>query len=464
MIPKLYESDVDDVTASVREGIGRLPDALSCNVIEERNGQYELSLVYPVDSFMFKEIQTGRIIRVKPNDTSDEQNFRIYKITSTINGRITVNAHHISYDLSGIPVAPFTATGASNAMNGLLTNALESVTGWSVYTDLTNTTTQFAPVVPKSFRANLGGSEGSILDVFGGEFEWDNHTVKLWSSRGADNGVRIEYGKNLTDLNKEDSGESTYTGVLAYWTDDETSVYSDVQYVTNHANYGYERIYILDASSDYENTPTKAELNQRAASYRDSHNVGVPRVSIKASFVPLWQSEEYKDLAPLEHVSLCDTVTVYYPLFDVDVQTKVISYDYDVLKERYRSISLGDARSTLADTILQQTSMAGGSGGGSDLRIIRARISDVAPVSGTATATFTGLPSGQNYHIVEALSKPHGSAVWHNNCGINEQSSSVVLTATATANTDFMLLYTYGGSVEDATATQDSTTGVLTIT
>lgn len=441
MIPKLYESDVTDTTSAVREGIGRLPDALSCNVVEERNGQYELTMVYPVDSFMFKDIQTGRIIRVKPNDTSDEQNFRIYKITSTINGRITVNAHHISYDLSGVPVGSVYATGIQNALDGLIADSKTDVSQWTMWTDLTNTTSVFNSFTPKSFRANLGGSEGSILDIFGGEFEWDNHTVKLWSSRGANNGVRIEYGKNLTDLNREDNTESWYTGVVAYWEESEAVVMSDVQYITNHASYGYERIYILDASSDYENTPTKAELNQRAASYRDSHNVGVPRVSIKASFVPLWQSEEYKDLAPLEHVSLCDTVTVYYPLFDVDVQTKVISYDYDVLKERYRSISLGDARSTLADTIRQQTETIVNSNS-SNLRIIRARISDVAPVSGTATATFAGLPSGQNYHIVEALSKPHGSSVWHNNCGINEQPSSVILTVTATANTDFMLLYT----------------------
>lgn len=439
MIPKLFEDDTS-VPIQIREGIGRLPDALSCNVVEERNGQYELTMVYPAVGPMYKELQTGRIIVVKANDSSESlQAFRIYKVTSVLNGRVTVNAHHISYDLNGFPVSPFMATGAQNALEGLLSNSMVSASDWSVWTDLTNTTTVFNVFDIKSVRANLGGSDGSVLDTFGGEFEWDNRQIKLWQSRGSDNGVLIAYGKNLTDLNREDTIEATYTGVVAYWSDGEQTVYSDVQYTSNHASFPREKIFILDASQDYDSAPTSTELNTTASQYRDSHQVGAPRVNIKASFVPLWQSEEYKDLAPLEHVSLCDTVKVFYPQYDVEVSTKVIATDYDVLKERYRSVTLGDARSTLADTIKQQTEQMISASGG--LRIVKARISDVAPVNGTATATFSGLPGNYGFSIVEALSKKHGESVWKNDCGITELTSSVVLTVSATSNMDFMLYY-----------------------
>lgn len=356
MIPILYSASE---TSFASEGLGRFAEAISCSVKEVRNGGYELTMVYPANGLLFDLMDTGMFIFAKPNDTSKPQAFRIYKITTPLNGKVTVYAQHISYDLTGIPVIPFSATGINATLLGIKNNSAIA-NDFTFTTNIVNTTTEFKLKAPTSARACLGGTDGSVLDLFSGsdsgEFEWDMKTVKFWSHRGSDNGVMIAYGKNMTDLNKEKTDESLYTGVMAYWINSESGavVRGAIQYVTNHENYPVEKIFILDASSDFESQPTVAQLNARAQSYRDANNVGVPKVNVKVSFVPLWQSEEYKNLAPLERVSLCDTVTVRYEKYGVDATSKVIETDYDVLKERYNSITLGDAKSRLGETIQQK--------------------------------------------------------------------------------------------------------------
>lgn len=358
MIPILYSVSETSFTS---EGLGRFAEAISCNVVEQRNGSYELTMVYPADGNLYSLIDTSMFIFAKPNDTSNPQAFRIYKITTPLNGKVTIYAQHISYDLSGIPVIPFKSTGIIATLNGIKNNSAIA-NGFTFTTDVTNTTTAYEVTVPASARACLGGIEGSVLDMFSGpdfgEFEWDMKTVKFLGHRGTNNGVTIAYGKNMIDLNKEKSEETLYTGVMAYWTDSEngTVVRSAIQYVNNHASYPVEKIFIMDATSDFETQPTVEQLNRRAITYRDANDVGVPRVNVKVSFVPLWQSEEYKNLAPLERVSLCDTVTVYYAKYGVNATAKVIETDYDVLKERYNSITLGDAKSRLGETIQQKIS------------------------------------------------------------------------------------------------------------
>ena len=361
MIPILYEQGE---TKFISQGIGSLADAISCTVTEERNGEYELEMTYPASGKLFSELTNGRLILAKPNDTSQTQPFRIYRISTPMSGKVTINAEHISYLLNGIPVAPFTATGMSAALNGLKNNSLVN-NPFTCWTDIANGSTKFTVTVPKSFRACLGGTEGSILDTFSGsnppEFEFDRFAVKVHAQRGADRGVTIEYGKNLTDAKQENSIENTYTGVLAYWsnTDQSTVAKSDIQYASNHSNFANEKIFILDTSQDFPGEPTKTQLNTAAANYVKNINVGTPKINLMVSFVNLWQSEEYKNTALLERVQLCDTVRVKFSFLGIDASAKVIKTVYNVLKERYDSIGLGESNSSFSDTIRQASGITG---------------------------------------------------------------------------------------------------------
>lgn len=361
MIPILYEQGE---TKFISQGIGSLADAISCTVTEERNGEYELEMTYPASGKLFSELTNGRLILAKPNDTSQTQPFRIYRISTPMSGKVTINAEHISYLLNGIPVAPFTATGMSAALNGLKNNSLVN-NPFTCWTDSANGSTKFTVTVPKSFRACLGGTDGSILDTFSGsnppEFEFDRFAVKVHAQRGADRGVTIEYGKNLIDAKQENSIENTYTGVLAYWSnaDQSTVAKSDIQYASNHSNFANEKIFILDTSQDFPGEPTKTQLNTAAANYVKNNNVGTPKINLTVSFVDLWQSEEYKNTALLELVQLCDTVRVKFSILGIDASAKVIKTVYNVLKERYDSIGLGESKSSFSDTIRQASGITG---------------------------------------------------------------------------------------------------------
>lgn len=345
MIPILYEKNE---TEFVNNGIGRLTDAFLCDSEEELNGLYEIRLSYPIEGKYASYLVEQRIIYIKPNEVSNPQPYRIYQVTKQL-ARITVNARHLSYDLIGYPVAPFTATGVVPALNGLVTHAMIPCP-FTVWTDITNTTSRYTQTSPASFRQRLGGVRGSILDTFLGEYEWDCYTVKLHAHRGSDHGVTIRYGKNLTDFNNERSNETFYTGCLAYWESDEDSISGQIQYIANHETYPTEKILVLDASSDFDEKPSEEQLTNRASRYISDNNIGLPfKDNLKINFIQLWQTEEYKSVAPLERVSLGDTVHVLYK--DFDVPMKVISYTYDCLAERYTSMELGTKKASFASAI-----------------------------------------------------------------------------------------------------------------
>ena len=352
MIPILYPSNEINYT---NNGLGRLTDAISCDVTEERNGQFELEMVYPSDGIHFNEIQKFTQIYAKPADGKGPQPFRVYYISKPINGQSTIKAEHISYILSEIPVKPFTAGSVAAALSGLSQNAV--ITCPFIFWTDKSTVAPFEVKVPASIRSRLGGTEESILDVYGGEYEFDHYTVKLHNERGQDKGVTLRYGKNITDIKQEENITSTYTGILPYWRGDdgygnEDCVTLDTPiYAQNAGNFPYQRIEVVDLTTEFDGKPNQSELRIEGQTYLNKNTYGVPDVNISVSFVALWQTEEYKNIANLERVNLCDTVTVEFPKLNISASAKVVKTVYDVLSERYKSIELGDVKSNLAGSI-----------------------------------------------------------------------------------------------------------------
>lgn len=349
MIPILFAPSATSFTTN---GIGRLSEMISCEVTEERNGVYELTATIGTNAKHYADIVHSAIIGVIPHDGGNVQAFRIYKISKPIGGIITINAQHISYELSHIPTRPFTAANVSAALAGLKTNSMQA-NPFTFWTDK-STIANYKQSKPESIRARLGGQQGSILDVYGGEYEFDNYTVKLWNNRGSDRAVTLRYGKNITDIKQEENIQNTITGIVPYWCggDDEVVYYNGIVEASTAANFPYRRSVPYDFSGDFQSAPTAAQLRQRAERYIIRNSIGIPAVSIKVSFVALWQTEEYKDIAPLQRVNLCDWVTIQFERLGISAKAKVIKTVYDVLTERYKSIELGEARSDFASYVV----------------------------------------------------------------------------------------------------------------
>ena len=349
MIPILFDSDEENFTSN---GIGRLSDAISCVVLEERNGRYELEMEYPSEGILYQEILTGRYIYCSVG-REKRQPFEIYASSKPINGKVTFYARHISYRLSMIPVRPFTSPGLPAVWNGIVANAMDDLP-FSFVSYFYDFSKSFKQELPGSVRSFLGGGEGSILDLYGGEFEWDMWTVRLWNNRGSDKGVIIRYGKNMTDLKQEESIEDMYTGVVPYYNAKDTVVYGDVQLSELAENYPYDRVIVVDVSDKFDDIPTKAEVEAAGVAYITEHNFGIPSVNLKVSFINLADTEEYKNVAALETVSLCDTVTVYFERLGVSAKSKVITTKWDSLKERYNSIELGEPKASMSTRVAQK--------------------------------------------------------------------------------------------------------------
>lgn len=341
MIPCLYDSREMKFD---HNGIGKLADAQFCTVTEKRNGSYELKLICPADGIHAEMLEEGNIILAKPSDTMQSQPFRIYKITTPIDGKLEVLARHISYQLNFITVSPFTTGGCAGAMNGLKKHA-SSDCPFSVWTDM-ESKAAFAVSVPASFRNCLGGMEGSMLDTFGGEFEWDRYTVKLHKARGTDHNVHIIYGKNLTDFKMEKSIENTITGVHPYWVDNETQAVMELPekvVMVSRKSVPYQKITVLDCTSAFQEKPSEAALREYAQDYIDMTSLTEPEVDIKIDFIQLWNTPGYEDVVQAEQVSLCDTVHVYISKLGIEASSKVTETEYDSLLERYNSITLSNS-------------------------------------------------------------------------------------------------------------------------
>lgn len=348
MIPILLKQDA-------KTKIGWLAEAISCRCTEERNGIYELELQYPMLGTYAADLVIDRYIKAKPNSTGDNQLFHIRKVSKPINGMFTVSCDHVSYALSGYPVSTVSASGnAQVAINAVLTaakNQLGKDTGFSAApTDIAlSSSISLANV---SARAALGGVQDSILQIYGGEYEFDNYTIKLHKSRGQDRGVRISYGRNMTDLKCEIDMDSAYTGIYGYVKNDDVDLKSYVS-VTNSSGINAKTL-IRDFSSDFSGDEiTQAKLDSAVSAYVAKNDINSPSVSMTVSFVDLSQSPEYASFSALEAVNLCDTVKIYHKDLDIDIKAKVIKTTYDVLRERYTSIELGSPRANFADVIRQ---------------------------------------------------------------------------------------------------------------
>ena len=395
MMPILYKSTE---TAFADNGIGILSDAVSCVVTEERNGEFEMEMQYPMGGMHFDEIAQRSIIMAKPNPVDEPQPFRVYRISSPLGGIVTVYAEHISYDLAGVPVVPFAATSAASSMAALASNAAVPCP-FTFWTDSAASGTMTV-TAPSSVRSLLGGVQGSILDVYGGEYCFDRWTVRLYNQRGQNRGVSIRYGKNLTDLDQEQNCASVYTGVYPYWLGaDGTLVQLPEKIVKAPGTYDFTRIMALDLSTEWQTAPSVADIRSKASSYMVTNAIGTPRVSLGVSFVQLEQTEEYKDLALLERVGLCDTVNVEFPALGVSATAKVIRTVYNCLLERYNSVDLGDARGSIAKTIASQAQQ---------ISAIPAQTKSVVQTAvDEATALITGESGGYVVLRTDAAGKPY---------------------------------------------------------
>ena len=339
MIPILYQT-VTEGTVPTNYGIGALTDCISCKVTEKRNGAYELTLNYAAEGIHASEIQPNRFIKVKPNYTDNPQLFRIYKVGKAMNGKFEVNAQHISYDLSGKIISSGTAGSCAAACT-----LLEAQAGsFTISTDKT-VSGSFSVSKPSSVRSWFGGKQGSLLDVYGGEWYYDNYSVSLKNARGLDRGVTIRYGKNLTQLSQILDMSNLVTGIVPYYLDANGNKTVGTK-VSTGLILDVTRDVAIDFSQDVDpesSTAITTQLANLAAKYIANNQLTTLSNSITLDFVQLQ--------GLTERVDLCDTVHIYFEALGITATAKCVAVEWDALQERYTKCTFGDARTDITDTV-----------------------------------------------------------------------------------------------------------------
>lgn len=478
MIPILYDPLETQFDSN---GIGLLTDAISCIVEEERNGSFELTLQYPQEGHLADYIVEDAIIKAKPNDKDEDQLFRIYKSGKPIGGVNTYYAEHISYELNMNPVCRPRIYGknAQEAIAQLLEEAVieNNYTAWSDIT--TRNSTQIDDVL--SVRNILGGTEGSILDVWGGEYQFDNFIVKLHKSRGSDTGATIRYGKNLISAEQERNIGDVITAIFPYCyytpekeegaTEEPDPVFVSLpEKFINTPNAGkYARLKCapMDFSDEFEDGVIVSEemLRKVAKAYTES-GIDEPKISIKATFQNLKKTKDYENIQALETIGICDTVTVMIEKLGIEVKAKIVKYSYDSIKERFDSVEIGEPKTNLtkAITAAQKEQKEQIVKSATRAEIIQKRIEQTIK---DVTAAITGNSGGhvllypaenpQEIYIMDTDSTATAKNVWRwNLAGLGHSSNGIggpfetAITAAGQIVADFVAVGKLNGALIEA--------------
>lgn len=352
MIPILYKPNERNFADN---GYGPLSDATSCAVTEEANGAFQLKMSIPASTPRLAELAVGNLILAQPNPYASAQPFRISHISKGLQGAIDVSAQHVAYDLAAIPVAPFsgTAMSASTAMlhmkNGQVitrsNDRFDFQTDLSVTRDIT---------VEKYTQAwdLLGTGENTLVGTYGGQLEFDGWTVWLRAARGSDRGFVIAYGQNMTELTCDTDFSEVYTAVYG-WGKWGNTTRTDVEPTdAGHSplpppfGAGYTRYQLVDLTSEFSSAPTTSDF-AAAVARKAREFTRQPKVEIKVGIVPPGS----RGLQTLEELHLWDTVTLRHAGLGIDTKAVVCQTVFDVLRERYQSVDIGNRLTGVATVI-----------------------------------------------------------------------------------------------------------------
>lgn len=360
MIPIIYGKDE---TEFVSNGLGRLHECLSCVVTEERNGGvYTCDLEYPVSGDNYDLLQVGNIVAVTHDNAGDVQPFDIVSYEKPIDGIVTFHCTHISYRQSYMAVVGSDINSLADAFTAL--SGASPSNPFSYWSNKTSTGSVGAfNGIPRSVRQILGGVQGSILDAYGGEYEWDKFNVRLWSARGQKRNFSVRYGVNMTDYKEDYDGEGAYSSCIPFWTNGTDTVVGNAVVGAGATLTGRGECVPLDLSSKWENPPTQAQLETAAYNYMASNNTCLPGRTINVEFIRLQDTEEYADFTQLLDCCLCDTINVVFPDYGTNGDFKIVRTVWDVLRGRYISMELGKLSVSLSEAlgVNESTSLSGGS-------------------------------------------------------------------------------------------------------
>lgn len=458
MIPRLYAAGTTTFTT---EGLGALTDCISCETNTGINGIPELNISYPMTGSHADEIGERCVIVADRDRNTKAQPYIVKTIDKSTPGIIAIYAVHLAVDLiDGVGLEPYTAASLQTAVAGLSTYATSALP--ITITTQVVSNSEFNHAIPSSVKLAMGGMEGSILDTYGGEWDFVGLTATLKSSLGSNNGVVVRNGKNLVSLEMNTDWTGVYTAIYPYWLDPDTAAVTQMASpLYSLGTFSFVKVLTLDLSDQFETAPSDADLLAAAQSYAASRTLTSPAVSWNVVMAELRAAPEYQSVALLEEVSLGDTITIYYPAFSVNASARVVNERFDVLREQYVELTIGSVKANLASTIADQASALK-----TAVKTVQGAVADAIQ---RATQLITGNAGGYVVTVLNAAGEPQellvmdtddittATNIWRwNVSGLGFSSNgyagpySTAITSDGKIVADFITAGTLNGSVIEA--------------
>lgn len=362
-------------------GLGEL-NVTKGTATRERNGNYTLYAEIPVNDPMVSILEKEMKLKADAGLRTKNQTFEISRIVKDSSNIVKIYGQHISHKLEYMALRNATAfAGSAYSALGIWKGALIGDLRFDVWSDIQTTGKGVFDISKmENARQALGGVEGSILDIYGGEYEFDNMTVRLHKQLGRTAPTVLEYGRNILSAESDETIESSYTSVLPFATytpdkpegdtsdsqPDPVTVTLPENYVDSKykALYAHRRIKVVDFSSEFKSDsknkdiPTPEKLRKLATDYMERNAIGKPKINIKIEYADLAKTLDYADRGWIEEVELCDIVPVYYPQIGLTDETlEITTITYDFINERNESVEFGDIGTSVRATM--QSGLAG---------------------------------------------------------------------------------------------------------
>lgn len=362
-------------------GLGEL-NVTKGTATRERNGNYTLYAEIPVNDPMVSILKKEMKLKADAGLRTKNQTFEISRIVKDSSNIVKIYGQHISHKLEYMALRNATAfSGSAFSALAIWKGALIGDLTFDVWSDIQTTAKGVFDVSKmENARQALGGVEGSILDIYGGEYEFDNMTVRLHKQLGRTAPTVLEYGRNILSAESDETIESSYTSVLPFATytpdkpegdtsdsqPDPVTVTLPENYVDSKykALYAHRRIKVVDFSSEFKSDsknkdiPTPEKLRKLATDYMERNAIGKPKINIKIEYADLARTLDYADRGWIEEVELCDIVPVYYPQIGLTDETlEITTITYDFVNERNESVEFGDIGTNVRATM--QNGLAG---------------------------------------------------------------------------------------------------------
>lgn len=319
-----------------------------CDLEVELNGMVEITLEHPYDKEgRWKYIKEDNIIRVPYPGKKEGQLFYIYDKDKGMTG-INCKARHIFFDLASeilVDCRPTNCNG-QEALNKILQG-----TGFIGYSNILAINTAYYIRKHIANEALISDDENSFINRWGGELDVDNFNVYMNDRTGGDYGVTFKYGRDLIDLKENSNIDSLITRILPVGFNGITipEVYIDSPLINKYRKikadvikFDYIKVKENPDDEGYDSLEEAQEALREACKVMFNEGIDKVLLQLEIEVAKLENTLRYKDFKDLLTTGLGDTVGVEHLDIGINVKTRVIKFTYDCIKEKYKSITLGN--------------------------------------------------------------------------------------------------------------------------